>query len=124
MVGGVGGKVKSNIHAKVMSLGRDRIIVQDAMSFCQLSSALCDKTTVIHVMGDEIDKSENPFANSVPIKGIARMHVISSNGETTHLWQNSKHEKSDNKPQISLGNASAESVVAEVATLTKDTKFS
>ena len=33
-------------------------------------------------------------------------------------------EKSDNKPQISLGNASAESVVAEVATLTKDTKFS
>ena len=81
MVGGVGGKVKSNIHAKVMSLGRDRIIVQDAKSFCQLASALCDKTTVIHVMGDEIDKSENPFANSVPIKGIARMHVISSNGE-------------------------------------------
>ena len=52
------------------------------------------------------------------------MHVISSNGETTYLWLNSKHEKSDNKPQISLGNASAESVVAEVATLTKDTKFS
>ena len=44
------------------------------------------------------------------------MHVISSNGETTHLWLNSKHEKSDNKPQISLGNTSTESVVAEVAT--------
>ena len=41
-----------------------------------------------------------------------------------HLWLNSKHEKSDNKRQISLGNASAESVVAEVATLTKDNKFS
>ena len=39
------------------------------------------------------------------------------------MWLNSKHEKSDNKPQISLGNASAESV-AGVATLTKDTKFS
>ena len=52
------------------------------------------------------------------------MHVISSNGETTHLWLNSNHEKSGNKPQISLGNASTESVVAEVATLTKDTKFS
>ena len=52
------------------------------------------------------------------------MHVISSNGETTHLWLNSKHEKSDNKPQISLGNTSTESVVAEVATWTKDTKFS
>ena len=51
-------------------------------------------------MADEIDtyKSEDPFANSVSIKGIARMHVISSNGETTHLWLNSKHEKSDNKP--------------------------
>ena len=47
------------------------------------------------------------------------MHAISSNGEITHLLLNSKHEKSDNKLQISLGNASAESVVAGVATLTK-----
>ena len=39
------------------------------------------------------------------------------------MWLNSKHEKSDNKPQISLRNASAESI-AGVATLTKDTKFS
>ena len=52
------------------------------------------------------------------------MHVISSNGETTHLHLNSKHEKSVNKPQISLKNTSAEYFVAEVATLTKDTKFS
>ena len=75
-------------------------------------------------MADEIDsyKSEDPFADSVPIKGIAQMNVISSNEETTYLWLNSKHEKSDNKTQISLKNASAESVVAEVATSTKDTK--
>ena len=39
------------------------------------------------------------------------------------MWLNSKHEKSDNKPPISLRNASAESI-AGVATLTKDTKFS
>ena len=52
------------------------------------------------------------------------MHVISSKEETIHLRLNSKHKKSDNKLQISLGNASAESVVAGVATLTKDTKFS
>ena len=51
------------------------------------------------------------------------MHMISSNGEMTYLWLNSKHIKSDNKPQISLGNASFESDVTEVATLTKD-KFS
>ena len=68
-------------------------------------------------------KSEDPFANSVPVKGISQMHVISLNGETTHLWLNSKHEKSDHKPQISLGDTSAESVVAEIATLTKDTKL-
>ena len=126
MVDVVGGRVKPNVHAKVMSLERGRIAVQDAKSFCQFASTLCYKTTVIHVMADEIDtgKSENPFANSAPIKGIARMHVISSNGKTTHLWPNSKHEKSDNKPQISFGNASARSGAAEVATLTKDTKFS
>ena len=72
-------------------------------------------------MADEIDtyKLEDPFANSVPIKGICQMHAIGSNGKTKHLWLNSKHEKSDNKSQISLGNTSAESVVAEVATLTK-----
>ena len=50
------------------------------------------------------------------------MHMINSNGETTHLWLNSKHQKSDNKSQISLGNASVERVVAEVATLTKDSE--
>ena len=40
------------------------------------------------------------------------------------MWLNSKQKKFDNKPQISSGNASAESVVAEVATLTRDNKFS
>ena len=36
------------------------------------------------------------------------MYVISSNGETIHLSLDSKHENYDNKPQTSLGNASAE----------------
>ena len=40
------------------------------------------------------------------------------------MWLNSNQKKFDNKPQISSGNASAESVVAEVATLTRDNKFS
>ena len=57
------------------------------------------------------------------IKGIAWLHVSSSNGETTHFWLNSEHEKSDNKFQITLGNASNGSVAAEVATLAKDNKF-
>ena len=54
------------------------------------------------------------------------MHVNGewSNEETTHLWLNSKVERSDNKPHISFWNASAASFVAEVAILTKDNKFS
>ena len=55
VVAGVGGRIKSNVHAKIMSLGRDRIIVQDARSLCQLASTSCDKTTVIHVIADETD---------------------------------------------------------------------
>ena len=56
VVDGVAGRVKSIVyHPKVMSLGRDQIIVQDARSFCQFASTLCDKTTAIHVMADEID---------------------------------------------------------------------
>ena len=52
------------------------------------------------------------------------MHVISLKGENTHFQRNSKHERSDDEPQISLRNSPAESVVAEVASLTKDNKFS
>ena len=52
------------------------------------------------------------------------MHVISLKGENAHFQRNSKHEKSDDEPQISLRNSPAESVVAEVASLTKDNKFS
>ena len=33
MVGGVGGKVKSSVKQQVMSLGKERAIVQDAESF-------------------------------------------------------------------------------------------
>ena len=55
VVDGVEERVKSNIHANVMSLGRDQIIAQDSRSFCQLAWLLCDKTTVIHVMADGID---------------------------------------------------------------------
>ena len=39
-VNGVGGRVKSCVHAKVMRLGKKREIVQDAESFCKLSSTL------------------------------------------------------------------------------------
>ena len=37
VVDGVEERVKSNIHANVMSLGRDQIIAQDSRSFCHLA---------------------------------------------------------------------------------------
>ena len=51
-----------------MPLGRDGIIDKDGKSFGQFASTLCDKTTIIHIMADWIDrcKLEDPFADSVP----------------------------------------------------------
>lgn len=69
-------------------------------------------------------KLEDPFAYSVSMKRITWTHMISSNGETTQLWLNSKYEKPGDKPQISLRNASPESFVAEETNLTGDNKFS
>ena len=108
-----------------MSLGRDWIIVQDARRLFQLASTLCDETTVINVVVDEIDtyKPKDPFTDSVPNKRYCSNACDQFEWGTKNLWLNSKLEKSDNKPQISLRNASAESVVAEVATLTKDTNL-
>ena len=54
VVDNVGGHMKASVHAKVMSLGRDQVIVQDAKSFCQLALSSCDKTTVIHVTKEEV----------------------------------------------------------------------
>ena len=65
-----------------MPLGRDQIIFQDARSFCQLASKLCDKTTVIHVMAKEVDtyKSQDPFADS----------VLNKQGVIQEFWGGSK----------------------------------
>ena len=70
-----------------------------------------------------------PWLNGY-INGYLYIYIYCSNACHQFKWGdhtlvlNSKHEKSDNKLQISLGNASAESFVAGVATVTKDTKFS
>ena len=105
VVDGVGGRVKSLVHAKAMSLGKDCVTVQDAESFCSAASRLCEKTTVIYVASKEIEtyKSTNPFETSVQVDGITKMHVICTNGQSTHLWLNSLYQLS-NEPNISLGN--------------------
>ena len=109
VVDGVGGRIKASVHEKVMSLGKERIIVQDAESFCQLAKQLTKRTTVIHVSKEEIEayKGKNPFSDSVPVKGIFKTHVMRSNGKTTDLWLNSAYMKSD-PPCISIVNKSLE----------------
>ena len=84
-----------------MFLGRDQINVQDARSFCQLLSTLHDKTTVIHVIADEIDTSnlEDPFSNSVQIKHCLNACDQFEWGDHTFVAK-IKDEKSDNKHQI------------------------
>ena len=46
---GTGGKVKSSVHKKVKSLGKDQPIVQDAKSFSKLAHELSQNTIIIHV---------------------------------------------------------------------------
>ena len=64
VVDGVGSKVKSSVHRKVMSLGKNRAIVQDSESFAKLASELSKSTKIIHVSKEEINafKESKPFA--------------------------------------------------------------
>ena len=83
IVDGVGGKLKSSVHKKVMSLGKDRPIVQDSESFAKLANELSESIMIIHVTKEEVSvhtKDSNPFDKSVPIHGISKMHIMKSDG--------------------------------------------
>ena len=60
---GVGGKVKSTIQRKVMSQGKNRLIVQDAESFASAAKILISSTKIIQIGEPEIVtyKDRNPF---------------------------------------------------------------
>ena len=53
IVDGVGGKLTS-VHKKVMSLGKDRPIVQDSESFAKLANELSESIMIIHVTKEEV----------------------------------------------------------------------
>ena len=92
---GVGGKIKSSVHKKVKSLGKDRPIVQDSESFAKLTNKLSESTTIIHVTKEELSayKDSNPFNNSVPIHGISKMLIMKSDGTSSYLWSTSSYHK-------------------------------
>ena len=54
VVDGVGGWVKSLVHKKIMSLGKN--IVPNAESFCKLAKQLNQQTTLFHVPTEEVEK--------------------------------------------------------------------
>ena len=56
VVDGVKGRLKSFLHKKVMLLGKNENIVQDAENFCKLAEQLNQQTTRLHVPTDEEKK--------------------------------------------------------------------
>ena len=69
IVDGVGRKIKSSVHKKVMSLGKDQPIVQDSESFAKLANELLESITIIHVTKEEVSayKDSDPSNKSIPI---------------------------------------------------------
>ena len=112
VVDGVGGRVKLLVHKKVMLLGKDQSIVQDAESFCKLKQL--NQQTMILVTTEEVGKYKdtNPFAESVPVNGIFKMHVMHSDGVNSHLWLNSSYYNDAEPASISLPKQVASSIVA------------
>ena len=95
VVDGVGGKVKSMVKRKVMSKGKDSLVVQDCKSFVQAAKNLLKSTSIIHIdrAAIEIYKESQPFNNVLAVKGIFKMHVIEVSGSETKLWRNCTFQK-------------------------------
>ena len=95
VVDGVGGKVKSTVRRKVMSKGKDSLVVQDCESFVQAAKKLLKSTSIIHIdrAAIEIYKESQPFNNVLAVKGIFKMHMIEVSGSETKLWRNCTFQK-------------------------------
>lgn len=102
VVDGIGGRVKSSVHRKAMSFGKNRPIVQDSESFYKVAKQVTKNTKVKHISNNEVQKYINtkPFCYSTPVNGISKMHVMVSGDKSTQLWNNSASYKSDLPPDI------------------------
>ena len=92
------------MHRKVILLGKNQNIIQDAESFCKLAKQLNQQTTVIHAATKEVEKYKDtaPFAESVPANGIFKIHVMHSDSVNSHLWFNSFYYNDAEPASISL----------------------
>ena len=95
-VDGVGGKGKIMVRRKLMSMGKDSLVVQNCKSFVQAAKKLLKSTSIIHIdrAAIEIYKESQPFNNNVlAVKGIFKMHVIEVFGSETKLCRNCTFQK-------------------------------
>ena len=62
-----------------MSIGKDRVIVQDAFTFANEVKKLMKETEVIYVSTEDIlqFQQDDPLEDSTAIPGISKMHEIS-----------------------------------------------
>ena len=115
-----GGWVNSLVYKNAMLLRKNQNIIQDAESFCKLAKQLNQQTTVIHVPTEvEKYKDTNPFAESVPVNSIFKMHVMHSDGVNSHLWLNSSYYNDAEPASISLPKQVASGIVATGTAPTK-----
>ena len=72
VVDGIGGNVKSTVRRKCFSKGKDRIIVEDSLSFANAAAQLVPSTKIIHITPEQIAdyKNTDPFKNAKAVNGI------------------------------------------------------
>ena len=89
-VDGIGGNVKSTVQRKCMSKAKDRIIVEDSLSFANAAAQLVPSAKIIHVTPEQIAEYKNtdPFKNAKPVNGILSMYIMSVHNVSTKLWRN------------------------------------
>ena len=106
VVDGIGGKVKSSVRRKVMSQGKNVLIVQDAESFADAAKKVTARTKIIYIGEQEVTayKQSGPFETAVDVKGISKMHIIEVDGEKSSLWENCAFKAKSQPANIILMN--------------------
>ena len=104
VVDGTGGNVKSIVRCQVMSMKKDRPIVQNFESSAELAIKLVTSTKIKHFSDEEIAncKKTNPFRNSVSVIGIFNMHVMVVDRSKIQLLRNSAYHKMRAKTVINI----------------------
>ena len=74
----VGGNVKSNVRCQVISMKKDRSIIQDSESCREVTQMVVPNTKIKHFSDEEIAnyKKTNPFRNSISVNIIFNMYVM------------------------------------------------